>query len=77
MLNIMVYKTYQCTLARSDIIQSFLSLRKIELIIVCAAHMANEEHKCTGHFTNYFHVASPSGHRQSDGLKALNSLDVQ
>lgn len=32
------------------------------------ARMANEEDKCTGHFTNYVHVVSPSGHRQADGL---------
>jgi hypothetical protein len=29
---------------------------------------ANIEDKCTGHFTNYIHVVSPSGHRQADGL---------
>ena len=32
------------------------------------ARMANEEDKCTGHFTNYIHVVSPAGHRQADGL---------
>jgi len=32
------------------------------------AKRANIEDKCTGHFTNYIPVVSPSGHRQADGL---------
>jgi hypothetical protein len=46
-----------------------LSLRENRnLIIPCAARMANEEDKCSGHFANYIHVVSPPGHRQADGL---------